>query len=260
MHVAYGSLLLAMASRLTGDYDRAIAMSERCAQTSKQIGLAYIAAPALCELGNSYIDLSPRLADKANEVHKQALATVEMPLGTALGAAVWADIGFCLLIEGDLDGAAQTFRRGLDEPSALNLFVKPQLELGLGLIAATRGEMEEAAGLLESAKAYAAERGMAFFAPLANMALGMYHGGTQQPTAALEHFEEAEQGAEAMGMLPTLWQARAAMAGVLTTLGKQDEADEKRKAASSVIDRIAEKISDAELRSEFVGNATSKLP
>ena len=122
-----------------------------------------------------------------------------------------------------------------------------------------RGEIEEAYDLIERARKYAVDREMRFFFPFAEMALGMFYSGTNQPKVALEHFAQAEEVAESMGMLPVLWQTRAGMAALLRDLGRAEDAEAKRTLARETVDTIAGRIGDAELRSLFVGNATQKL-
>ena len=41
---------------------------------------------------------------QTTELHGQAMQMMEMPLGTIMGAMNWAEMGFCLLAAGDLDG------------------------------------------------------------------------------------------------------------------------------------------------------------
>lgn len=256
---ALGSMMQGMMSRLTGDYERAIRMNERAARVANDVGLTYIEAAAIGELGNAYLDVSPRYAEKTAGLHMRALQALKRPLGSALGAVVWGDVGFCAMSLGKLDEAVEMFKTGLEAPTATKIFARPQMLLGLGIVSLMRGEIEEAFDKMEAARANASERGMVFFAPIANMALGMFYGGTGQPDKAVECFDTAEELATTMGMLPTLWQTRASASGVLRGLGRAEEADEKKRLASETIDAIADRISDATLRSDFVGNATAKL-
>jgi hypothetical protein len=129
----------------------------------------------------------------------------------------------------------------------------------VNVIALVRGDVDQAYDLIDSAEAYAKEHEMRFFWPFTNMIKGMFYGTTNQPDKALEHYAAAEEQAQAMGMLPVLWQVQAASAGIHAAEGRIEHADERREHARKTIDQIAAGISDAELRSQFVGNATQKL-
>lgn len=72
---------------------------------------------------------------------------------------------------------------------------------------------------------------------------------------ALAAFARAESLALEMGMRPIVWQARAGAAVALSGLGRNAEAEAKRREAKAVIDEIAGLFQDAELRSKYVDNA-----
>jgi tetratricopeptide (TPR) repeat protein len=254
-----GALIQGMISRMMGDYDRAIKNDERAISAAQDSGMIYLESASLCETGSTYIDISPRLLERATPFHESAIKILDMPLGNAFASLVLAEVGFCAIARGDLESAASFLSRGLEAASGSRLFASPQLWLGLGFVSLMRGEIEEAYDLIERARKYAVDHEMRFFYPFAEMALGIFYSGTNQPEVALEHFTEAEELAESMGLLPVLWQTRAGMAAVLTDLGRKDEAEEKRVQARGTVDTIAGRIGDAELRSLFVGNATQKL-
>ncbi len=257
--VASGALLQGMIARLTGDYDTAIKNSQYAILASQEAGEDYLKAAALCEVGAAYVDISPRLGEKAKPLHEGALKILDMPLGNAFASMVLAQVGFCAIAEGNFDQAAALLNRGLTAASGSRLFATPQLKLGQGIIALVRGDVDQAYDLIDSADSYAKERDMRFFWPFTNMIKGMFFGTTNQPDKALEHYAAAEEQAQGMGMLPVLWQVQAASAGIHAAEGRTEQANEKREQARKTIDEIASGISDADFRGQFVGNAIQKL-
>jgi len=62
-----------------------------------------------------------------------------------------------------------------------------------------------------------------------------------------------------MGMRPLAWQAQAGQAQVLSLLGREAEAEQKRVEARKIIDEIAGLFKDEELKSLFLENALHKV-
>jgi tetratricopeptide (TPR) repeat protein len=256
---ATGLLIQAMIARMTGDYDRALSLNQRAMQKAQESGLLYIESAALCEIGATFVDISPRISTQAVEPHRRALQILDMPMGNAFASMVLAQVGFCAIAEGNFDDASALLRRGLGAASGTRLFATPQLNLGLGIISLIRGDTEQSFDFIEKADSYAREHEMFFFQPFTGMVKGMFFGATGQPEQAMECYRSAEEQSLAMGMRPVLWQVRAGMAGLMAADGKPEEAGEMRESARQVVELIASGISDAELRGQFVGNATGKL-
>ncbi|MEE8517946.1 MAG: hypothetical protein V3S98_02340, partial [Dehalococcoidia bacterium] len=255
----FGELAQGMIARMTGRYEDAIAFDKRSVDAAQIAGSTFIEAAAQCELGSAYLDTSPAFADQTSAYHTDALATLDKPMGGALGAMVWANIGFCAVQLGDVDRAEEMFRLGLEVRTGSQLFSKPQLLMGLGLVAAARGDLEGAMGQLKAAREIAEGRQMKHYMPFIEMIDGVLAGHAQQPDKALEYLVRSEELASKLGMLPVVWQARAGMASTLMTLGRDAEAETKRSEARSVIDEIASGFEDAELRDAYVGSARGQL-
>ena len=130
-----GAYTLGQISWLKGEYERAIEFQERALQAARASGTPYMQTTILCALGTAYVDISPQLGDKTFEFHTQAMQLLEMPLGTAMGALSWAEMGFCAMTLGELERASELFQKGLTTPSAPMHTVRPKLLVGSAFVA-----------------------------------------------------------------------------------------------------------------------------
>ena len=254
-----GALFMGQVCWLSGRYEEAIGHLQRARQTGVGSGMPFLEAEPLCELGAVHMDNSDKLSDQANEFHSRALALMETPLGACMGAAGWGEVGFTVMATGDVDGAAELFKKGLDTSTALKFLARPMLLVGSAFVAMARGNPDEAARLLEEARQFVEEREMQHFYPLVFFAEGQVSAGRGDPESVLQRFGRGEELALQAGMRPLVWQARAAAAGVLETLARPDDAAEKRDAAQAMIDEIAGLFQDESLRDLYLESATAKL-
>jgi hypothetical protein len=160
---------------------------------------------------------------------------------------------------GNLDWASELFHKGLSIPTAPMYLTKPQLLVGLALIALRRQLMDEALRWMTEARQYVHERRMKNLYPLVAMAEAQLSAANGEVVRALVTFEEGEAVAIGMGMRPMVWKFRLAAAQLLEALGRADEARQKKDEARATIDEIAGLFTDEELRGRFVKSATSKL-
>ena len=257
-NAAGASMMLATVLRLQGDYERSVGAWQSARETSGAIGLAYIETIALGGLGGTYLDISPELAAKTEEYHAAALRMMDGTLAKGMGTMVWAEIGFCALARNDFAQAKALFERALTEPNGARIEARPQVLIGLALLAFHDKDAPEAARLLAEARDFTHERAMAHFYPFVDMAAGAV-AATSAPEEALEHFAHAETAAAASGMRPALWQVRAGAAAALAALGRQAEAEAKLAEARETVEEIAQTFEDDTLRGLFVENAAQKL-
>jgi tetratricopeptide (TPR) repeat protein len=170
----------------------------------------------------------------------------------------WADLGFCALALGNLEGAGEFFQKGLTIPTTQGLLQRPRFLLGSALVALARGQSEEAARFVREARTFVAERAMKHLYPVVAFTDAQVSTARGDPERGLEHFAHAEALALEMTMRPLVWQARAGAAGVLSALGRADEAEAKRREARAMIDEIAGLFEDDTMRALFVESAVRK--
>lgn len=160
---------------------------------------------------------------------------------------------------GDLELAEEVFHKGLNYPTMFMYVEKARLLAGSALLALARGQLDEAAQLVEEALAYAKERYMQNMYPLIYLTRGKILARRNEVDAALESFAEAEARALDLNMRPYLWQSRLAAAEALQSAGRENEVGEKRDSAKAVVEEIAGLFEDQELRSTYLQGALEKV-
>jgi tetratricopeptide (TPR) repeat protein len=246
-------------SWMRGDYEAAIKYHQRALDAGRTSGMTYLQASAMCALGTAYLDVSPEFADRVAELHTEAVQVIDMPLGTATGAMSWADLGFCAMALGDLDGAEQMFQKGLTSPSAPMYMMRPRILVGSTFVALARGNLEEAAKCARGAGDLAKAAEMKHYYAMVAFAEAQVPMASGDTETALTKFDEADELANEIQMRPLIWQARASAAGLLSAAGRTDEAEAKMAGAKAAIDEIASLFSDDELRAKYLSGVEAQL-
>ncbi|MBI4306864.1 MAG: AAA family ATPase [Chloroflexi bacterium] len=256
---ADAALMLGGIAQATGEYEKAMEWHRRAAEAGKMAGFPFMEAVSLCALGTDYFQIGQEHRDRVLELHGQAKVLMEQPLGMAYGAMCWADIGFCYLSLGDLVQADECFVNGLTRPSAPMYLVEPFLIAGRALVALAKGEAAEAVRLAAEAEQSASKHGMKNCEPMLGLVSGRIEAARGRLSEALARFESAEAAAVAMKMLPMVWQARVAAAGILKAQGRQEEAGVRSAEARAAIDDIAGDFKDVTLREQFLRGALARF-
>ena len=254
-----GAYILGSLSALVGDYQQAISHYNRALDAAGRAGSPWNEAMTLCALGTAHLDISMEMLDKTVGFHERALVVMEQPGGKVTGAASWAELGFCAMAAGDLDGTAEYFENGLDTPTAMMNLARPQLLVGSAFLALARDEVDHAATHVEDAQDFVERHKMKHFYPLIAFAAGQASASAGDGQKAVEDFSRAEELAMRLQMRPLIFNARAGAATVLSRAGHAKEAVEKRNQAQAIIDEIAEMFTDEKLRVMYLENAAAKL-
>jgi tetratricopeptide (TPR) repeat protein len=254
-----GASFLGQIAWMKGEYESAIESQQRALQAGQMSGLPFYQTGPLCALGTIFQDISAELAGKTVEYHTQALELMEMPLGTAMGAANWAEIGFCALAAGDVERASELFQKGLTTSTAMKYLARPQLLAGSAFVALAKGDSNEAARLVQEAREYVEERAMKHMYAFVAFAAAQVSAAQGNEEEALQSFSHAEEHALELQMRPLVWQSRAGAAQVLSGAGRASEAEAKRSDAREMIEEIAGLFEDEELRGMFLESAMGKL-
>ena len=224
----YAELSLGQISWLRGEYGGAIGHYQRTLQAGRTCGLPFIQVAALCGLGTAHMDISSQLFDQTSQYHTEALELMELPLGTVTGGLAWADLGFCVLAAGNPEQANEFFEKRLTVSTAFKFLARPMLLVGSAFVALARNDPTTAAELVREAQEFADERAMKHFYPLLSIADAQVRSASGDSTGALASFNRADDLAGELGMRPLAWQSRAGAAQVLSGLGREKEASEKR--------------------------------
>jgi class 3 adenylate cyclase/tetratricopeptide (TPR) repeat protein len=254
-----GDWMLGGLAHVQGDYERAIAHYQKSLQAGHTSGEVFFEVMPLGSLGTVYLDISEAFLPQVNEYHLQTLKLMEHPMGAAAGGAAWVELGFCVLAKGDLEHAEEFFQKGLTVPTTQWLVNRPRFLIGLAFVQLARGKLDEAAGLVDQARAFIEERAMKFLYPLIAFADAQVSAARGESERALEQFGRAEELAVAMQMRPLVWQAQAGAARVMSALGRAAEAKAKYRQVRAVIDEIAALFEDEMLQEMFVESALTKV-
>ncbi|HLF28278.1 MAG TPA: adenylate/guanylate cyclase domain-containing protein [Anaerolineae bacterium] len=252
-------VMLGTIALLRGEHERALEHCQQMHQVALGLGLPLFDVIALGALGSAYLEISPAFMDQVREVHAQALELLESPLGVPGGAFAWADLGFCALALGEVNRASEFFQKGLTIPTMFMMLNRPRLLIGAALVALAQHQLDEAARLVNEARAYVEERAMKHLYPLVAMTDAQVSADCGETGRALEQYAQAESLAVSMQMRPIVWQARHSAAQLLSGLGRTAEAEAKRNGARTAIDEIAGLFEDQSLRERYLENMALKL-
>jgi len=255
----YAELSLGQISWLRGEYEQANGHYQRTLQAGRTCGLPFIQVAALCGLGTAHMDISSQLSEQTIQFHSQAKELIELPLGAVTGGLAWADLGYCLLAGGNPEQANEFFQKGLTVPTAFRFLARPMLLVGAAFVALGREDVVGAAELVKEAREFAEQRAMKHFYPLLSLADAQVHLASGDSRGALASFNQADDLAVELGMRPLAWQSRGGAAKVLSALGREAEASEKRAGALSLIHEIGGLFEDQSLRSMYLEDAIKKL-
>jgi class 3 adenylate cyclase/tetratricopeptide (TPR) repeat protein len=246
-------------ARLQGDYEQTLAYAGQAYAMGQQAGTGFVQMLPFSSVTLAHLSLN-RFDEERIRTDIETLARLmETPSGAAWGAAASRAVGFCHLVLGELDLAAEAFRAGLTVPTAFLHLAKPDLLVGLAGVASLRGDTTEATGYLEQARSYAEQVGHRLSMPMITLAQGFADSASGEQQEALRHFGQAEREARNIGLRPILLQACCGEAAALESLGRDNEAEAKRREAQEVIDEIAGLIQDDGLRDEYRQSASTLL-
>jgi class 3 adenylate cyclase/tetratricopeptide (TPR) repeat protein len=249
------SYSLGMLATMRGEYERALKLYEQSRGFAAMSGYPFYEAMSLGNLDKAYIDISPKLAEKAGETRPLVLGLLgHPPFAGWAGATAWVELGFAELEQGNIEMADEFFQKGLTVPSTEWLLHKPRYLVGAALVALKRGTVDEAEKLVMEAKQYAEERTMQYVYPLIALAHGQVRLARGDIDGALAGFGKAEALALSMKMRPIVWQAQAGTAQALTVCGRSKDAAAKQQEAQATINEIAGLFEDEELRAMYLEN------
>ncbi|MBC8506445.1 MAG: AAA family ATPase [Anaerolineales bacterium] len=253
-----GNFVLGFIAKLQGEYEKAMHHFQQALDINGG-SIPYQEAMILGLMGSTVLDLGPGLKEKVLQYHDKAEALLENPIGGIMGAAVWAELGFCAMATNDLEKGKIMFELGMTTPTAMMHLSRPQLLIGSASINMMEGDIDSAQELLEEAQTYIDERKMKHVAPFIHLAMGKVMHAKGEIEVAIEQFTQAEETAQALGYRPTIWQAQASAADALQMSGQNDNASEKRTHAIEMVNEIESFFEDQELRDVFITNAMNAV-
>lgn len=257
---AGGRMMQAMIARMQGRFDEALEIGGQALAISQASGLTYFEAVTAAMLGAIELDISPDRVNAMTQLHQLSLEALEKPLGSAVGAMAWAEIGFCALNLGQPEQANELFDNGLNISTAAKILAKPQLMMGKAMLQMMDGDIPGALEMIDDAQAFAESSKMQHYAPFFGLMRGMMYGADGNLKSALESLENCKTEALQLGMLPTALQASLVAAGIV---GGQDDAIAAENIVTEcekLIDEIANSIKDSQISEAFATASRAKLP
>ncbi|TAH48094.1 MAG: hypothetical protein EYC68_22330 [Chloroflexota bacterium] len=236
-----------------GEYEAAVNSLEKAFQTAQPFGefMPFLITMTKAPLGSVMIEARIDRT-RALALHKEALELSNNPIAGMVNGAAWADIGWCALNLGDAALAEKLFGGALEYPSFFRLLMRPRNLLGLAELAERRGEFDDAQKYIDQARAFADEKALLPFQPLAALQDGKLQAARGEHERALELFDGADASAASMLLRPLILDARVCAAQSLDALSRAAEANEKRAQAQALRDEIANLISDVKLRDTYL--------
>ena len=242
---------------LKGEYDQALSFFRQAADDAGVAGLVYIIASAASARALIHHAIGGNREERVAPLLTKAVELLDEPLGGAYAAATWGDVALCALDMGDLDSAALGVEKGLNAVSALSHLARPWLLATGALVSIARGDLEEAAGRVAEAAAYAAANSIRVAEPFVSYAEGELQAARGDVDGAVAAFSEASHGALSMGLLPLLARSHRAAARTLQVAGRDEDAAAEDQAASRARHDIAAMFGEGELRAKYLATASA---
>ena len=236
-----------------GRWDAALGSMQLTLELATGAGLGFLATVATSALAVIHHHLGDLAA-----VERLSVETVErfdMPVGKAMMAACYAELGMCSLQLGDLDLARSRLETGLEVQSAASLMMEPMLKALLGLVSLQQGDPEAAGRLIGEATSIADGKGMRHLQPLAAMAAAQLSVVGGDLDGGLATLAAAEGDARSMGMLPMAQMLAAGQAQVLAGAGRDDAAAAAADRAADTVRQIAAELDDPEIASAYTATS-----
>jgi ATP/maltotriose-dependent transcriptional regulator MalT len=190
-------------------------------------------------------------------MHAQRL--LESPLGGLTGGLAWADLGHCAIELGDFEIAREALLKGLNTPNTFSRIERPRHLAGAALLACNDADVGEALRLADEARKYAEDHQLRQHYPLTALVQGKVNAIAGQLETAMPAFEQAIQEATSMEMWPIAWQAHAETARTMLASGRTTEADQHQIAAQGVVNEIANKFEDPELKAAYLRSSRGRI-
>ncbi len=250
---------IAATARMTGKFDVAIEAAGRVAEVGKDAGLTYAAAAGYALEAATGVELDVGRVDESRALETEAFKFMDMPVGTAMGALVWADTGFARLLTGDVNTASRFFESGLATSSAPRLLARPQLLLGKAMVSLLTDSLDQADELVAEADTFASEARLVHYTPYVSLTRGMIEASKEQSEEADSHYREACMTATELRMFPTAIQASVLRAEMHNAAGESAGTQSALEEAEHAISQVSLSIKAEEVRQAFLNTTRSRL-
>jgi DNA-binding CsgD family transcriptional regulator len=254
---AYALFVLSGRAGIHGAYKQALQFAQTSLATAEAIEHRQWMAAAHCVLAALYHDLVA--LQEARQHGEQALE-----LAQGVGSRFWeaiaaAQLATVCIDQGDVTTAAAVLdARSLELPA--QTFAQRQYWCARAELALTSGDSRRALDVVDSLLRSAAnctdERDIPRLAKLRGEALAAL-GQVADAETVLRH---AEQGARTRGLTPLRWRIHVALGQLYLAEHRSDDAEREFAVARTLVQDLADTISDQLLRNSFLHSALARLP
>jgi tetratricopeptide (TPR) repeat protein len=256
---AMGTILLGKIATLRGHFEEALAMFRRTDAAATATGAPYFASIGKCLIGTCYFTIGGPLVETALEFHREALQMTDAPMGDAMGAWIWSEIGACSLAAGNTDLAEELFTRALERPTAAMFIMQPAALKGLCDVALVRGDLDEARRYLEQLAGYVQEHEMHHYDIVVLQAQAMVATAERNLPVALAALDRCRDDSRDAGFRRLQLWVEAARHRTMSDLGDQAGAAQALTEVHRIADQISAATQDAGLRTAFQASVDQLL-
>lgn len=253
--IAQGKVAMAQ-----GYYGDAMALFRRAEAASQQTGLPFFAALGRCVTGTCYSSIGGALREQALEIHAEALAMAEGPLGDVLGTWVWSEVGMCALDAGKVGAAEEMFEKALRRQTMAMNLKRPDALAGMCEVAIDRGDVGQAETWAAELREHVEERGIRSAERPLMLAEGRVAAASGDHERALEHFDRLLDRLDGLDFLRDELDVQVQRIESFEAIGDRDGVREARESFQRVMEEILPRIGDDHLRVAFSEGALDMLP
>ncbi|MDX1657693.1 MAG: AAA family ATPase, partial [Nitriliruptorales bacterium] len=240
---------MAQTARLAGDVETALAAYAAAERLGRSVGQPHAVCAGMA--GRAHVLARCGLTSDLGELRAEAEATVTTPAGEFYSSSTWTDLAGASLQLGELDRAERELSVALETSSMTTAWERPRILLDHARLALVRHEPADATGHLEAARGEIATKGLRVYEPELFVLDGMLATSEGRGADAITVLREAERAAAESGQQLVLVEALGRLADARDRAGDLGAARSLRERARSVVEEVAGRIVDEELRASL---------
>lgn len=234
-----------------GTIESGIARMAEAKRKAEIQGQGFMMAAASALLARFYAELGMEVS--LDELRASAIEPLGQPMGDFFSSTVWSGLGYANLARKDFSGALDDFQRGLEVSSTSQFWEKPGLLVGLALVQAQMGDLDEAQEAIDEADAFVREKALVFFEPLVGFGRGVVHVEAGEVGAGLVALDRAADLSSEMGLGPLAVKVSTTAATAAARAGEFEIRDRHVSVAVARTAEMREEVVDESLSSAIQG-------
>lgn len=241
---------------LLGRYEEALGRMQRVLALGEMFGHPGARGAGMAGVANIRRAVFGGGDAEAAELAAGARREFAKPMGLAFASIGLTYMAAQALEDGNIDEAAECLLQGSGLQSATAVLSEPEALICSAGVALAKGDLDEAARLLEDARRHIAEKQVVFIEPRLAYASGMLLAARGEVDDAMSEMDEGARLAAEMGLLPDVVAIRSRACSLLAIGGRTEEADAYREEAADAVAEIASLFDDPDLRRAYLRTNT----